>query len=124
MKILIVGDDDGFHPLLARELEHRGCDVRQLSSGDEAFDVWQQLGPWEFVLADYRFMRGVKIKDRFYLLTAIHEIHPHQRMAMMTADPEECREKLPKALWHLPVLLKPFKVEQLLRVLREPVLPL
>jgi hypothetical protein len=45
-------------------------------------------------------------------------------MAMMTADPKETREKLPKALWHLPVLVKPFKVEQLLRVLREPVLPL
>jgi hypothetical protein len=45
-------------------------------------------------------------------------------MAMMTADPKEAREKLPKALWHLPVLVKPFKVEQLLWVLREPVLPL
>jgi hypothetical protein len=45
-------------------------------------------------------------------------------MAMMTADPKEAREKLPKALWHLPVLVKPFKVEQLLRLLRLPVLPL
>ena len=124
MKIQIVGDDDGVHSLLAKQLEQRGCDVRQLSSGDEAFYVWQQLGPWEFVLTDYRFMPGVKIKDGIHLLTAIHEINPHQRMAMMTADPEEAREKLPKALCHLTVLLKPFKVEQLLRVLREPVLPL
>jgi hypothetical protein len=45
-------------------------------------------------------------------------------MAIMTADPKEDREKLPKALWLLPVLLKPFTVEQLLRALREPVLPL
>jgi hypothetical protein len=45
-------------------------------------------------------------------------------MAIMTAVPNEAREKLPKALWQLPVLGKPFKLEQLLRLLRQPVLPL
>jgi hypothetical protein len=45
-------------------------------------------------------------------------------MAIMTAEPEEAREKLPNALWLLPVLRKPFKIDQLLRLLREPVLPL
>ena len=42
----------------------------------------------------------------------------------MTAVPNEAREKLPKALQNLPLLVKPFKVEQLVRLLREPVLPL
>jgi len=45
-------------------------------------------------------------------------------MAIMTDDSRECREKLPQALRYLPVLRKPFRIEQLLRLLRQPVLPL
>jgi len=44
-------------------------------------------------------------------------------MAIMTADPKEVREKLPKALRNLPVLRKPFSIEELLRLLRQPALP-
>jgi DNA-binding NtrC family response regulator len=124
MKILIVDDDDALRGFLAKELEARGFEVLQTNFGDGGLDLYQKEGPFAFVLSDYRFVPGAKIKDGVQLVTAIHEINPHQRMAMMTADPKEAREKLPKALWHLPVLVKPFKVEQLLWVLREPVLPL
>jgi hypothetical protein len=41
----------------------------------------------------------------------------------MSASQKEAREKL-SPLRHLPVLRKPFSVEQLLRLLRQPVLPL
>ncbi|MGA7547127.1 MAG: hypothetical protein WBW24_00005 [Candidatus Sulfotelmatobacter sp.] len=78
----------------------------------------------EFVLTDYRFIPGVKIKDCIQLVTAIHLINPFQQMAIMTDDSRECREKLPQALRYLPVLRKPFRIEQLLRLLRQPVLPL
>ncbi len=86
--------------------------------------LYEKSGPWEFVLADYRFIPGVKIKDCIQLLTAIHLNSPFQPMAIMTADPKDAREKLPQALLHLPVLRKPFRIEQLLRLLRQPVLPL
>ena len=86
--------------------------------------VYEHQGPFAFVLSDYRFVPGAKIKDGVQLLTAIHEMNPNQRMAIMTAVPNEAREKLSKALWLLPVLPKPFKIEQMLRLLREPVLPL
>jgi len=124
MKILIVDDEDTLLSFLAEELGARGFEVLQTHFGDGGLDLYQKDGPFAFVLSDYRFVPGAKIKDGVQLVTAIHESNPHQRMAMMTADPKEVREKLPKALWHLPVLVKPFKVEQLLRVLREPVLPL
>jgi CheY-like chemotaxis protein len=124
MKILIVEDDDALMSFLAKELENRGCDVHQSSSGDEAFHVWQRLGPWELVLTDYRFFPGTKIRDGAQLLTAIHRINPHQQMGMMTSDPKEARRNLPKALRSLPILRKPFRVEQVPRLLRQPVLPL
>jgi DNA-binding NtrC family response regulator len=124
MKILIVDDDDAVLICIGSRLRSGGFEVKEASTGDGAMYVYEHQGPFVFVLSDYRFVPGAKIKDGVQLVTAIHEINPHQRMAMMTADPKEAREKLPKALWHLPVLVKPFKVEQLLRVLREPVLPL
>lgn len=76
------------------------------------------------MLSDYHFMPGAKIKDGVQLVTAIHEINPLQRMAMMTAEPKEARGKLPNALRDLQVLRKPFNLEQLLRLLQKPVLPL
>ncbi len=124
MKILLVDDDDALLSFLAQELGNRGCDVHQSSSGDEAFHVWQRSGPFAFVLADYRFFPGMKIKDGAQLAAAIHGINPLQTMAIMTAEANEVRRNLPEALRHLPVLRKPFRIEQLLRLLRQPVLPL
>jgi hypothetical protein len=42
----------------------------------------------------------------------------------MTVEANEVRRNLPEDLRNLPVLRKPFRVEQLLRLLREPMLPL
>jgi hypothetical protein len=75
------------------------------------------------VLIDHRLIPGVNIEDCMRLVTAIHVINPFQRMAIMSADPKEAREKLPLALQHVPILRKPFKIEQLLRLLRQSVLP-
>jgi hypothetical protein len=50
--------------------------------------------------------------------------NPLQTMSIMAADPKEARERLPEALRYLPVLRKPLRVEQVLRLLRQPVLPL
>jgi DNA-binding NtrC family response regulator len=124
MKILLVDDDDALLSFLTKELENRGCDVRQSSRGDEAFHVWQRSGPWELVLTDYRFFPDIKIKDGAQLVAAIQGINPLQQMAMMTSDPQGARRNLPKALRHLLILRKPFKIEQVLRLLRQPVLPL
>ena len=124
MKILIVDDDDTLRGFLANELEARGYEVLHTHTGNRGLDLYKKNGPFAFVLSDYRFVPGKKIKDGVQLVTAIHEINPSQRMAIMTAVPNEAREKLPKALQNLPLLVKPFKVEQLVRLLREPVLPL
>lgn len=123
MRVLLVDDDDTLLSFLARELEARGFEVEQTHSGDGGLQLYKKDGPWVFVLSDYRFVPGVTIKDGVQLVAAIHGINPHQRMAMMTASAKEAREKLPKALCFLPILRKPFRIEQVLGLLREPILP-
>ena len=50
------------------------------------------------MLADYRFIPGVNIKNCMQLVTAIHGINPLQTMSIMAADPKAARERLPEAL--------------------------
>jgi DNA-binding response OmpR family regulator len=124
MKILIVGGDDTLVSSLAKELESRDFEVLPTHFGDGGLSLFKKDGPFGFVLADYRFIPGVKIKDCMQLITAIHLINRFQKMAIMTAEANEVRRNLPQALRHLPVFRKPFRIEQLLRLLRQPVLPL
>jgi CheY-like chemotaxis protein len=123
MRILLVDHDDALLSFLAKELENRGCVVHRSSSGDEAFHVWQRFCPVGLVLTDCRFFPGTKIRDGAQLAAAIHGINPLQTMAIMIADPQDARRNLPNALRRLPILRKPFRVEQVLRMLRQPVLP-
>ena len=123
MKILIVDNDDDLVAFLAKELEARGFEILQTHFGDGGLKLYNGYGPFEFVLSDYRFIPGTQIKDGVQLVTAIHGINPHQRMALMTAAPEQARRNLPQVLRYLPVLRKHFRLEQVLRLLRRPVLP-
>jgi hypothetical protein len=91
--------------------------------GDGGLSLYKKGRPFEFVLFDYRFIPGSEIKNGVQLVTAIRGINPVQRMAIMTADPNEARKKPPLPLRFLPVLGKPFRIEQLLQLLRQPVLP-
>ena len=109
---------------LMRELEARGFEVVPTHFGDGGLDLYKKDGPFAFVLSDYRFIPGPTIKDGVNLVIAIHGINPHQQMALMTADPKGARANLPQALRHVPVLRKHSRLEQLLRLLRQPVLPL
>lgn len=118
-----MDDDDAILSFLTKELEAREFEVLQTHFGDGGLSLYKKDGPWELVLSDYRFVPGPNIKDGVQLVAAIHGINSRQRMAIMTADPEEANRKLPEALRGLPVLRKPVKVEQLLRLLRQPVLP-
>ena len=124
MKILIVEDDDVLLSVLANKLEACGYQVLPTHFGDGGLSLYKKDGPFELILPDYRFIPGSEIKNGVELVTAVHGINPAQRMAIMTAWCDEVREKLPQALRFLSVLEKPFRFEQVLRLLREPVLPL
>jgi DNA-binding NtrC family response regulator len=96
MKILIVDDDDVLVAFLAKELEARGFEILQTHFGDGGLKLYNKYGPWQFVLSDFRFVPGAKIKDGVQLVTAIHGINPYQQMALMTADPKGARGNLPQ----------------------------
>jgi hypothetical protein len=124
MKILIVGGGDAFLSYLAEDLGRCPHEILHTYFGDGGLELYTRYGPWEFVLTDFRVVPGVKIIDGVELMVAIHQINPLQQMAIMTSDPRETRDKLPQALRYLPVLRRPLRMEQMLRLLRQPVLPL
>jgi DNA-binding response OmpR family regulator len=124
MKILLVDDDDGLRSLIAKELESRGYEVVQTHFGDGGLHLFTKNRSFELVLSDYKFIPGQTIKNGAQLLTAIHAINALQQMALMTSDPHGAQGKLPKVLRGLPILRKPFRLEEVLRLLRQPVLPL
>ena len=70
MKILIVGGDDALLLSLSEKLESRGFAVLSTHFGDGGLSLFKKNGPFVFVLADYRFLPGVKIKDCIQLVTA------------------------------------------------------
>jgi DNA-binding NtrC family response regulator len=124
MKILIVEDLDGSRSLLAKELKARDFEVLQAHSGDGGLYLYQKHSPFDLVLSDFRFVPGTEIKDFMQLAAAILEINPYQQMAIMTSDLRGARRNLPKVMRLLPVLRKPFEIGEVLRLLRQPVLPL
>ncbi len=63
MKILIVGGDDALSSSLAGELQSRDFEVLPTHFGDGGLSLFRKDGPFVFVLADYRFIPGVKVKD-------------------------------------------------------------
>lgn len=113
LRILLVDDDDVLRRWLKLQLEPRGYEVWEESQGDEALATYERMGPWFFVLSDFYFYRGEKIKNGLELVHAISGITPGQRMAIHTSERDF---QAP-----VPVLRKPYPIGRLLRLLREPV---
>lgn len=112
-RILIVDDDDALRHWLRTQLEPRGFEVWEESQGDEGLAAYEDNGPWSFVLSDMYFYRGDRIKNGLDLIRAMAAINPAQHMAIHTS------EKSLEA--PIPVLVKPYRIEQLLRLLRRPI---
>jgi CheY-like chemotaxis protein len=113
LRILIVDDDDVLRRWLRAQLEPRGIDVREESQGDEALATYRQNGPWDFVLSDLYFYPGEKIRNGLDLVREILVMYPRQRLAIHTSE-----RNVQAAV---PVLIKPYTLARLLRLLREAV---
>ena len=116
MRILVV-DDEAEVQRIRAQLVPRGIEVAGASDADDAFRLWEKEGPWALVLTEYRIEPGTRIRDGRELANAIRAADPSQRIALHTGD-----EGLLAATF--PVLHKPCRIERVVYLLREPVLPL
>ena len=116
MRILVV-DERAEVQKVRGQLVPRGIEVAGASNADDAFRLWESEGPWTLVLTEYHLEPGTMIRDVRELVNAIRAADPSQRIAIHTDD---------EGLLASPVVVlrKPYAIERLLRVLRQPVLPL
>jgi CheY-like chemotaxis protein len=116
MRILAV-DDGPTMQWLREQLVPRGIEVAGASDADDAFRLWEKEGPWALVLTEHHIEPGTRIRDGRELVNAIRAADPSQRIAIHTDD---------EGLLAAPVVVlrKRYAIERLLRMLRQPVLPL
>ena len=116
MRILVV-DDEAEVRKVRGQLVPRGIEVAGASNADNAFRLWETEGHWALVLTEYYIQPGTRIRDGRELVNAIRAADPSQRIAIHTDD---------EGLLAAPVVVlrKPYAIERLLRMLRQPVLPL
>jgi CheY-like chemotaxis protein len=116
MKILVVDDDEVVLRWVRKQLERRRCEVEDAFSGEQGLHSYLSQGPttWDFVLTDYLFIPSTRVQNGLHLVRKICAINPKQRMAIHTSEKG--------LLAPVPVLQKPYPIENLLRLLRKPVL--
>lgn len=114
-RVIVVDDDDGMRDLVTAILESEGYRVQEAVSGDALMQRLSSidadpspLDGVDLVLLDNR-MPGITGLEAIRRLRAHHARPP---MLLMTAFPET-RVKLEAAALGVPILPKPFTVEQL-----------
>ena len=97
-----------------RQLEARGYEVEDVFSGEQGLHAYVTQGStsWDFVPSDYLFTPSPRVQNGLQLVREIRAINLEQRMAIHTS---EKGLRVP-----VPVLHKPYPIEKLLRLLRQP----
>lgn len=108
--ILLVEDDAALRECYETSLRLRGYTVTVARDGLEALQKYV-ADAFDFVLTDYQMPRW----NGHELLQDIRFLNPAQKMILMSANPPKLRPELSD----VPVLTKPFKIEELLKILEE-----
>jgi len=113
MRILLVDDDPGMQECTASILRSAGFEIEQEGNGDEALQHYLERGPCDLVLTDFRHpgMDGIE------LAAAIRRKSPMQPIALVSASAADLAP-LPPALRDVPILVKPFRPQDLLELVR------
>jgi len=112
LRILICEDDPLQQGWLACRLNHEGNSFQMTEQGDQAFADWQSGRPWDFVITDYSFIPGAKVKNGLDLVREIHLVDPSQRIIVQSGE------------WNLVVppgvklLRKPYRFDKLIRTMK------
>lgn len=113
-RVLIVDDNEAVLDAMSASFEAWGYQVCTEESGDRALQSYQMNGPFVFVLSDFSFVPGKKIKNGAMLVQAILGFKPRQELAVMTGEPRTARETLGAlTLPDVRILAKPFELRDL-----------
>ena len=116
--ILVVDDEPALRAMIGRTLETEGFAVVMASDGLEAWGLLEEgNGPFALLLVDLVMPRW----DGTTLIRRVREQQPAQRILIITGRAEP--EILEKVSGNIPMLLKPFSPEDLLRVVRQSLRP-
>jgi DNA-binding response OmpR family regulator len=118
--ILLVDDDQEFRETMAMNLSRLGFAVRQADEGDYALNLYENRGPYHFVLSDWKFFPGEIIKNGVDLCHAIRELNPQQALAIHTAEPEACKQTFSNLLSGVPLIKKPYRIKALESLIGKP----
>jgi len=111
LSVLVVDDEGGIRRVLTRALERMGLSVQTAMSGEEACDILGSSAV-DVVLMDLRMptMSG----QTLYHMIATQWPHLAARVIVMSGDPDAQDHEDWLGLHDLPVLTKPFEIQQLL----------
>ena len=112
--VLVVDDDRGVLRLTARMLRLQGYNVLEASSGVEALRLLEREPEIRLVLTDVVMpeMHGLD------LVAKILERDPRPQVVLMTGHAAELSGQLERRDPSLPLLLKPFTSQQLIKTVR------
>lgn len=112
--VLVVDDDRGVLGLTARMLRLQGYNVLEASSGVEALRLLESEPDIRLVLTDVVMpeMHGLD------LVAKILERDPRPQVVLMTGHAAELSGQLERRDPSLPLLLKPFTSQQLIKTVR------
>lgn len=120
LRVLIVDDEEGFCWTLTKILGGLNYEVLSVQTFEQALGHLQRDQEIGLALMDLR-LSNVKAAGDLALLKRIRTLRPHMPVIVMSAfgTPELKREA--RGLGALAFLDKPFRVEKLLRLMREAV---
>ena len=111
LSVLVVDDEGGIRRVLTRALGRMGLSVQTAMTGEEACEILSD-SEVDLVLMDLRMptMSG----QTLYHMIATQWPHLADRVIVMSGDPEAQDHEDWLGLHDLPVLTKPFEIQQLL----------
>lgn len=116
--VLVVDDEPALRGMIARTLEAEGYSVVMASDGLEAWGLIEEgNGPFALLIVDLVMPKW----DGMTLIRRVREQQPAQRIMIITGRVEP--ETLEQVSRNIPVLLKPFAPDDLLRLVRQSLRP-
>jgi two-component system response regulator FlrC len=112
-ELLVVDDDEDIVETLAALLEHEGYRIRRATSGGEALRLLEN-DPVQMVITDYA-MPGMDGPELLRIMCEKFDMKDVPVVVVSATEEEVVREKCPTMA---AFLLKPFKPDALVRVVR------